>query len=288
MSVISLDALKAGVFQMDESQYHADPIPGGSLSSSGARRLLPPGCPAKFRHEQLHGRKVTKPFEFGTAAHRLVLGVGPELVRIDHDSWRTAAAKDAAAEARERGAVPLLYADYTAVHAMAAALRAHPIARALFAPETGQPEQTLLWMDERTGAWLRARIDWLPNVSDRRTIVADYKTCITADPGKLEKVIYDHGYFQQDAWYREGVKAVHRGGADTSFVFVFQEKTAPYLVTVVELDALAVQIGAARNREAIDIWLRCRETGHWPGYSSEVESICLPRWVEQQYMEASA
>src|SRR5258708_26204894 len=42
----------AGVYGIPADAYHADPIEGGSLSSSGARRLLPPGCPALFRQDR--------------------------------------------------------------------------------------------------------------------------------------------------------------------------------------------------------------------------------------------
>ena len=48
--------------------YHADPVFGGSLSSSGARALLPPSCPALFRHKQLHGEPPKAEFDFGHAA----------------------------------------------------------------------------------------------------------------------------------------------------------------------------------------------------------------------------
>ena len=38
-----------GVYDgLDEAAYHADPVPGGSLSASGAKLLLPPSCPALY------------------------------------------------------------------------------------------------------------------------------------------------------------------------------------------------------------------------------------------------
>src|SRR2546421_646443 len=75
--------------------YHADPVPVGSLSSSGARKLLPPGCPALFAYEREHPPEPTATFDLGHAAHKMVLGVGPEVVKIDADNWRTNAVKDA-------------------------------------------------------------------------------------------------------------------------------------------------------------------------------------------------
>lgn len=272
-----------GVYEIPAEVYHADPILGGSLSSSGARRLLPPSCPALFRHEQLHGRKTRRVFEIGHAAHALVLGTGPELVKVEADNWRTKAAQEKAAEARARGAVPLLPDEYAEIHAMADALRAHPVARALFDPDYGRAEQSLIWRDGPSGIWRRAMLDWLPDAGPGRLIVPDYKTTTCAAPSELSKTVHKWGYHQQHAWYVDGAQALDLGDQDAAFVFVFQEKTAPYLVTVIELDALALRIGRERNRQAIEVYAQCSESGVWPDYSNEVESVPLPVWVERAY-----
>src|SRR5690606_21262484 len=140
----------------------------------------------------------------GTAAHKLVLGTGPELVRIDADEWRTKEIKAEVADVRARGGVPLKPAEWDQAHAMADAIRAHPIASVLFQPGQGKPEQTLIWQDEETGVWCRARLDWLPEPGRGRLIIPDYKTCRSAAPGALAKAIAEHGYHQQDDWYRTG------------------------------------------------------------------------------------
>jgi hypothetical protein len=65
-----------GVYSSDElslEQYHADVAPGGSLSSSGARALLDPGCPAQFDYDRKHHQPAKKEFEIGTAAHSMLL-----------------------------------------------------------------------------------------------------------------------------------------------------------------------------------------------------------------------
>lgn len=272
---------RPGVYEMTNEQYHADPVPGGSLSSTGARRLLAPSCPALFQHERTHGRPARKVFDFGSAAHMVVLGAGPELVRIGADEWRTNAVKAEVAEARERGAIPLKPADWDQVHAMAAAIRQHPVASRLFAPGSGRPEQSLFWVDQATGVWRRCRPDWLPYPTGGRLIVPDYKTTVSADPRSIEKSVYDYGYYQQDPWYVDGIRAV-LGVEDVVMVFVFQEKTAPYLIHVVQLDPIAIRAGRRRNREAIAIYQQCTASGQWPGYSDRVEIVSLPAWAEKQ------
>lgn len=276
----TLDRLGTGVYDdIPEETYHSDPVPGGSLSSSGARLLLQPGGPAKYRWQQDNPPTTKKHFEIGSAAHQLVLGAGPELVRIDADEWRTKEIKEKVAKVRERGAIPLKPADYQLVHGMAAAIRRHPLAGALFDPAVGEPEKTFIWQDPQTGIWRRARLDWLPTPSDRRLVIADYKTTTDASPHAVAKTIANYGYFMQDPWYRDGVTAAGLDD-DPLFVFVFQEKTAPYLINVVALDPDDVQAGRDRNERALDLYADCIATGEWPGYSSdEITPIILPRWT---------
>lgn len=271
----------AGIRDMTNGEYHAQP----SLSSSGARKLLPPYCPAIFKWEQDHP-KFTDTFDFGHAAHKMVLGdESTKLVQVDAADWRTKAAKDARDEARAAGAVPVLTADYEVVTAMAAAIKAHPIASALLRPGAGEPEKSLLWQDDDSGVWRRARLDWLPHpVKGRRLIVPDYKTCRSANPETFARSAADYGYHQQAAWYLDGIRAL-KLGEDPAFVFIAQEKVAPYLVTVIELNETAMTIGRNLNRWAINTFKQCTETNTWPGYSEGIELVSLPAYYEKRHDE---
>jgi hypothetical protein len=269
-----------GVYDIPEDAYHADPVPVGSLSSSGARRLLA-SCPAVFMHEHLNPPAATPDMEFGTVAHRMVLGVGPEVVIVRANNWKTKAAQKKADDARARGAVPLLARDYQTVQEMAAALRRHPIAAALLDPGRGDAEQTLIWNDRGTGVWRRARLDFLPESTPGRMIVVDYKSTRSAHPSAIAKSVHQYGYHQQHAWYVDGVRELGLA-SDVAMIFLFQEKVPPYLVTPVELDANAIRIGRERNREALDLYRRCVETGNWPGYTDDIAYVSLPPWAESR------
>lgn len=270
-----------GVHDIRFEDYLRDPVPEGSLSASGAKLLLPPSCPALFRYEQLHRRPPKKEFEIGTAAHALVLGSGPELVQIDEDDWRTTKAKAEVADARERGAVPLKPAEFAMVTAMAEALRAHPVAAALFDPARGLPEQSLFWIDEASGVWRRGRLDWLPVVGTGRMVVPDYKTADSVDKDKLSKSMHSYGYHIQAATYLDGIKALGID-AEPAFLNVFQEKRPPYLVRVMEPDVVALNIARDLNRRAIDIYAECKATDRWPGHDG-IELLSLPGWVENNH-----
>lgn len=263
-----------------DAVYHADPVPGGSLSNSGARKLLAPSCPARYAYEREHPPASRPDFDFGHAAHRLTLGTGLDIAVIDAPDWRTKAAKEQRDAAYAAGRAPMLTGEYARAQAMVTALRQHPLAAALLDPATGRAEQSAFWVDEQAGIWRRARYDWLRDQAGGRVIVVDYKTTDSADPDHIRRAIHNHGYYQQDPWYLDGIKALDVAD-DPAFLFVFQEKAAPYLVTVVELDEYDRAAGRDRNRRAIDVYARCVATGEWPGYASDILPISLPAWAHR-------
>lgn len=265
-----------GVYEMPAEQYHARP----ELSSSGMRMLLPPSCPALFRWDQLNAPEPKDEFDFGHVAHKLVLGEGEQVEVLDFDSYRTGDARAAKLKAYAEGKIPILEREFLKAKAMALEVRKHPVAKWLFTD--GKPEQSLFWKDAATGTPMRARVDWLRNPREgRRQKVVDYKTITKVDPETIRRAIADHSYHQQGATYREACQALGLGGRDTVVNLVFQAKTAPFLVHVVQLTPVDLQLGAARNRRAIEIYRECTESEYWPGYD-EVSHIELPAWAQAQ------
>jgi hypothetical protein len=280
VAVSTLD-LAPGVYDLSDDDYHARP----ELSNTDARRILE--CPAKYIWLKSHQEESKHEFDFGHAAHRSLLGAGASIEVCDYDDWRTKDAKTERDEARANGRTPVLAREWATVEAMADTLRAHPIVSRLLAPERGRAEQSMFWTATdpflATEVRLRARLDWLPEVpASGRLIVTDYKTAASAEARAFARSAANYGYHQQAAWYLDGVKAL-LGVEDPAFVFVVQERTPPYVVNVIELDAYALQIGRERNAAAINRYVECSATGVWPAYSSDVELVALPRWAEMQW-----
>lgn len=278
------EVVAAGVYDLPHEVYHADPVPGGSLSASGARRLL--RCPARFRHDTDHPGedRETPELIFGRAYHRALLGAGPDIDVVDAADWRTKQAREARAESLAAGRIPLLAAEAQRVEQMQAVLRVHPTAGRLFLPGSGTPEQSLFWPDQGSGVWRRARLDWLPNrgPGPGRMLIPDLKTCRSAAPADLPRAVHEYGYHQQADWYLSGVRALHLA-EDAVFLLVFQEREPPYLVTVAQLDPVALRIGAELNNQALYTYAQCQLTGVWPGYTEQVEVVPLPGWVEARH-----
>jgi hypothetical protein len=223
-------------------------------------------------------------FDFGSAAHKEVLGTGPEIVKVNADNWRTKYAQQAKKAAHAAGKLPLLRDQYKHVMEMADAIRRHPIASAVLQPEGGIPEASIFWVDQESGVWRRARLDVLPARGVGRLIIGEYKSALSADPDKWAKSAADYGYHMQASWYRAGAVALDLG-ADPVVLFIVQEKTPPYLVSPIQLDTVAMRIGETLNRRAISIYAECTASGYWPGYTDDVAHTTLPRWYERDHLE---
>lgn len=261
--------------RISDVEYHAD---RDSLSSSGARTLLNL-TPEEFQARLDEPPNPKPQYDFGHAAHKMVLGEGAQLVRVDARDWRTNVAKEAREKAWAHGRAPLLKAQMDQAQRMAGKVFAHRIAAKLL--EQGSAELSGYWHDAQTGVRLRFRPDWLPeHVGRGRPLVVDYKTAASANPKRFAKSAADYGYHNQAAWYIDGLAAT-TGLDDAAFLFIVQQKDTPFLVSVVQLDAEAIELGRRQNRAAVDLYAACRDAGEWPGYDG-ITTCSLPRWAVKQ------
>ncbi|MGB0750181.1 MAG: PD-(D/E)XK nuclease-like domain-containing protein [Magnetospiraceae bacterium] len=275
--------IEPGIYDLPSEVYHADPVPGGSLSSSGARKLLIEpfgGCPAKFKYERDNPPEPKAHFDFGHVVHRLVLGKGEAYSVIDAADWRGKATKEAGEAARAAGKVPILAKDFARCEAMADQVRKHDFAGALF--QAGKAEQSLFWRDDFTGVMCRAMLDWLP---EKGAIFADYKTCADASPDAIAKALDNLGYYLQAAWYLEGIEALGIVENPT-FLFVFQEKEPPHLVTVVQPEAGDLVWGRIVAKKARLEFAKCLRDDHWPGYAEDVIKVGMPHYAHTRLEKA--
>jgi len=230
--------------------YHADPALG-----STSLKTLATKTPAHYIHDKANP-KFSDAFTLGTAAHSLILEADTSgIVVVEADNWLTKAAKEAKSAALAEGKQPLLTKEMAQVWAMHDAVMEHPEAWKLF--NGHQAEQSVFWDED--GLMLKCRPDaWQPGR------LVDLKTTVNADPREFGKTAYNFGYHQSAAHYIDGVKEAT--GEELPFTFVLVEKTAPYLVSVVELDWEAVSLGRALNDRAKRIYKECTAANRWPGY----------------------
>jgi len=261
--------MKPGIYDgIKNSYYHRDPALG-----STSLKTLATKTPAHYKYDQEHP-KTSDAFNLGTAAHSLILEDDISAFEVvDAANWLTKDAKTAKAAALTAGRVPLLTKEFEQVQTMRDAVMAHPVARFLFSNHLA--EQSVFW--EEDGLMLKCRPDaWKPGT------LIDLKTARDANPNTFGKTAHEYGYHQSAAHYIDSVKAAT--GEELPFHFVLVEKTEPYLVSVVELDVEAVNLGRQLNDRAKRIYRECVESGNWPGYPNG-QTAYLPAWAVYQAEE---
>lgn len=265
--------------------YHSGGIatPGPQVSQSGLKLLVPPSTPAHFQWALTHPEPPKRVFDIGRAAHTYALGVGEEMAACPDDllaangAMTTKAAKEWMAAQRANGIVPLKPADYRMVLDMAEALVHNDAVAELLADPEKRPEVSAFApIPDGGGLWLRGRFDLLGGR------LHDYKTTRSADPEAFRKSAWSYGYHIQDVAYRL-LAEVALGEDPGPMWFIVQEKTPPYLCSLIQLDDKFEQLAREQLRLALDTYARCelehgdpRGPGFWPGYPAGLNTISPP------------
>jgi hypothetical protein len=268
-----------GIYTIPHAEYHADPCPTPSLSSSLAKVLLRQSpAHTALMHPRLNPQYVndeSSRFDIGTMAHALLLeNDNSRLVTIEADDWRTKDAKEARDEARAAGKLPILFKQ--AAHL----LRMTGVARSFLKSSevkdyTFTAEQTLAWQEGPV--WCRARPDWLSIGHD---LILDYKTTDDANPDAFIRQIARMGYDTQAAFYTRGLQAV---GSSATFVFLAQEIEPPYACSLIALSNAYLEIARAKVDKAIRTWRYCVGQNHWPAYTDRILYAEPPAWAMAEY-----
>ena len=264
-----------------EDVYHADCVPGGSLSGTSAKKLLAPSCPAMYDYERRHPKTPTQEMQRGTVVHALILGTPDPAEVIAADNWNKKDDQAKKKAALKAGKIPMLTHEYEQAKAIAQAVRDDEDAGPLF--DEGDAEQSMFWRDPEFGIWCRGRIDWLTYV-DGQPLIADVKTCSDASPEEFARSVGKYRYDMQDIAYRQGL-AVILGcdWQDLDFVFVAVPTAEPYLVMTYRLEnPHDIENGLESCRIAREKYAACSESGIWPKWSQGITPLELPVYARRQ------
>lgn len=127
----------------------------------------------------------------------------------------------------------------------------------------GRAELSFFWNDPATGVRCKCRPDYLNDY------IVDLKSTDNASEIAVNRTIKKYNYHKQGAFYLDGVRAA--GLKPKGFVFIFVEKTPPYLVNVFLLSSDDADAGREKYNENLKTFSQCNETGVWPGYSAEIK-----------------
>lgn len=231
--------------------------------------------PAHFMYGE---RKDSNAFSMGEAVHVAIL----EPNRFELSFTRGPADrrgnkwKDAEAYAASTGMICLTENDYDDALLIRDASHAHPIVQKI---TSGAMVETVgVAIDEQTGVLVKCKPDlYHPELA----LIGDLKSSVDGSADAFAKSIINYGYHFQEAMYSDVWQAAG-GGEVAGFIFIVVEKTAPFLVSVFELEPRVVAAGHDAYRAALAKYAECEKADKWPGYSETVQRLDAPEWFYRQ------
>jgi exodeoxyribonuclease VIII len=263
----------SGILSIPAEQYRAS----AAIGKSDLDYLQPPFTPAHFRAHKdgLMPQKESEAMTIGSITHRALLepdtmkdafSVKPEgmsLVTKEGRAWKD-----------EQKGKPILSADVAGnINGMVQAIHRHAEAKRLFV--TAKTEQSIFV--EHDGLKLKSRVDILP---EHGNIIADIKTCESADPDEFAKAIANYSYYRQAYFYLKLCKLA--GLEKTNFVFIAVEKTPPYEIGMYILDEEAMDAGRLTIERDLATIRECEARNKWPGRPRGIMAISMPQWFTKQ------
>jgi hypothetical protein len=270
-------------YNLPAKDYHSDPCPLPSLSSTAVRTIAGQSLMhAHFEHPRFggKGRKATKAMDTGSIVHAMLSGNDDELEIGNYASFRGDDAKKWRAGVEAAGKVAVLEKDLDAAREIVAAIRAKAalgIDNSPFA-DHGKSEVSAMWQ-RRAGSWCRARFDRLVIDPGGFADIWDWKTTGDISTDAIERSIINEGYHIQAAMYIAGLESLMPDYAHrVSFTFVFAESHAPFTVRRVCLDKTFLSIGSMIFERSFNAWARALETGNWEPEAEATIHLEPPAW----------
>ncbi len=305
---------KPGIYKgIEEDDYHAHPAVSNSRLS--AFRV----SPRKMKYQMERSHEPTPAQLFGTAAHAALLEPD-KFEEEFHTPTQCAAITKRGTQCSNIGVLmdPTTGLWYCKIHAseicvrpryvvspddreavtsMAKWCHTFPGTKGLLVDKDGEPrgerEVSILW--EVEGVLAKCRIDLLCLDGDA-SYALDYKTTASLETGfgimylksrhygpmddaiTTSTAIYKWGYHRQGAFYTDAL--AYHGVEVDHFVFLVQEKPAPYECVALRLYDEAMAIGREEYKLEAAEYGKLLEKDHWPSAApTRVIEVDLPRWV---------
>lgn len=279
------DALLGRFADLPNADYHADLAVG----SSGLKLLKqsPLHYWAAYLDPEREKRETTPAQRIGTAWHTAVF----EPERFDGDyieipeglDRRTKEGKALWAEIEASGRVPMTVDDMRQIHRMAVAGRSHPAARVFFDLPGGVAEESLFWADEDTGLRCKIRPDYAvaPCEMFPNGLLVDGKTGEDMSSAGFARYAWNWDLHIQAAWYSDGYQRAMGTSGPPEFLWLAQEKAAPYATACYAPGADFLELGRRECRRLLRLLAECLERDRWPGYPERVQALVLPAWAQK-------
>jgi hypothetical protein len=257
---------------MPNAEYHQQ----SAIGSSGIKLLEQSPLhywaayidPARVRREPTPAMKI------GTAWHAAIFEPAKfagEYIEIPEGlDRRTKEGKALWAELEASGKQVMTTDDMARIKAMRESAAAHPVSRVIFDQPNGAAEVSFFWLDAETGAHCKIRPDYYvpPCELFPGGLLVDGKTGEDMSPAGFSKYAWNWELHIQAAFYSDIFQAVHNTTEPPAFVWLAQEKEAPYATAYYSAAADFLEYGRRQYRKLLRTYvavsythLRAHETG---------------------------
>lgn len=264
-----------------------------ALSASGMRHLA--RSPWHFKNRV--DITPTRPMLNGTLAHCAILepeALADRYVVVPEDApkrpteaqWAAKKSNESSQAAKEwwtawgeeiAGRTVVEAKDFAVTQQQLAAVAACSELNAMLAK--GVSEVSIFWVDEQTGVYCKARVDWLHTITEKRVQPMDLKSTVDESPGGFGRTVARMRHELQQAHYENGLLAV---GFDVlPFVFGVVTSAPPVLAVPYVLPLDFADQGRDEVRELYALYARCIAANNWPSYGSGFLEAEIPAYANR-------
>ncbi len=169
---------------------------------------------------------------------------------------------------------------------MREAVLSHPKVIELGLLQDGEVEKTGFFFDPEYQVGTKVRLDFL---NQAKGLITDLKSTKACTEREFTKQAYNLDYDLQAA-HNCYVTTQITGVTHDKFYFIAVNKKPSYDfvdkeiygVMVYEADQEFLNNGLIKRAKALTKYNECKETGTWPDYSKELETLSLPGWVRRK------
>lgn len=267
------DFIKSVSLQKSTGDYFAE----NAISVSGLKKLKV----SPLHYKEAEEVKETDAMLFGSAYHCLILepekfkecyyvfddsvvcgaliakGAKSPRATNDYKNWKEGEMSFA------DGKILIEKADYDKLCAMKGRLLSHPYARMLLT--NGEPEIGLCGTIETTAGSINVKLK--PDfIKAKKHIIVDLKTTIDASLDGFTKDAANRDYHIQAAFYSDMIEMMNGDNRRQTFIFIAQEKTAPYAFNLFEASPQFIGQGRYEYEMLLQLYKYCIDNNKWPGY----------------------
>lgn len=263
------------ICNMDELQYRNAP----GLAQSTFKTFL---VDTPFHYKDSIGKpfEQTKDMIFGTNFHYFMLKPGKfkdDYAVMKDGDGRTKEYKEYKKnfEAENLGKTVIDEDDHGKFQKMCQSVLKHPVAGDLYLGS--KDREMALFATAVTPEGGEVRLKGLLDMYDPDTgIISDFKKCQSASKYEVEKMVRQRGYWVQAAQYTW--LAIANGLVVNKFVIIAVEDDGAHATGCYEIDIFMKM--KFKNGSPATLWanalselLACEQSGIWPGYSDEIETV---------------